>query len=405
MGFKHKWPTISLVSIGICLCLPLNLLADGKFIFTPKIAAAWRVDSNYFRSDDDERDAYTYLIEPGVEVGYETSKSLVSLDYVLQAFFFDDRDSDPPGPGRRRAGEDDYVGHQAKFQARTRPTTRLLLGLDNTFFLTRDSAQTDSLGNFTDRDKYWKNRFSPRIYYEFHPRFATGVRYRYEKLNWTEGDNDDSDEHRGIFDLIYNFSRTSHLDLEYQHWQRDFDGDESDYTSNQLRLIFRKQFKNISFEAGGGYQDRSFDDSDESDISTPAYMLAITGQWPPAPDKARTHFSLMFDQNFNDVGLGSGYYVARRVTLRAGRVFWEKIVTDLEGYYQNSDYETDQGFTSSGRLRDRDDDIYHVEGRVGYRMYDWMTFSIGGGYQERDSNLVGLDYENTFFWTRIDLKF
>jgi len=403
MAFKKRWILITLISIGISLCLPLNLLAAGSFIVTPKIAVGWQVDSNFWKSEDNEQEVFTYLIQPGIELGYETAKSLISLNYTANKFFYDDQDS--VAAGQRKASDDDYLGHTAIFQAETRPTGRWLLALDNSYYLTRNAAQTGSLGNFTDRDKYWVNRFMPRVYYDISPRFAAGLRYRNEILEWLDGDNDDSTENRGIGNFVYKFSPTAQLDFEGQHWQRDFDGNTSDYTSNQLRLILRKQFKVISFEAGGGYQDRSFDDSDQDDISTPAWMGAITGQWPPAPDRASTRFALTFDQNFNDTGLGSGYYVARRLSLVLGHIFLEKIETSLEGYYQNSDYEEYRGRTSSGSIEDRDDDVYRIMGRVGYRFFDWMTFYVAGGYEERDSNIVGLSYDNTFLRARLDCKF
>jgi predicted porin len=403
MIFKKRWGLITTISIGISLCLPLNLLGAGKFIVTPKIAVGWQVDSNYWKSEDNEQEVFTYLIQPGVELGYETGKSLVSLNYTLNAFFYDDQDS--VSSGQRKASDDDYIGHIALFQAETRPSARLLLGLDNSLKVSRNTTQTDSLGNFTERDKYLLNRFLPRVYYDFSPRLAAGLRYRNEILKWIDGDNSDSIENRGVGDLVYDVSRTAHLDLEYQHWQRDFDGNTSDYTSNQLRLILRKQFKYISFEAGGGYQDRRFDDSDQDDISTPAWMGAITGQWPPAPDRASSRFALRFDQNFNDNGLGAGYYVARRLSLVVGHIFLEKIETSIEGWYQNSDYENTYGITPSGSIEKRDDDRYYILGRIGYRFLDWMTFYVAGGYDERDSNIEGLSFDNTFLRARIDCKF
>jgi len=403
MGFKKNWIAVAAVGIAICLCFPLTIFGAEKFIVTPKIAVGWQVDSNYWMSEDDEQEVFTYLIQPGVVLGYETGKSLVSLNYTANAFFYDDQDSVPAG--QRKASDDDYLGHTALFQAETRPTGRWLLGLDNSFYLTRDSAQTGSLGNFTDRDKYWVNRFMPRVYYDIGRRLAARLRYRNEVIKWLEGDNDDSIENRGIGNLIYKISPTAQLDAEGQHWQRDFDGNTSDYTSNQLRLILRKQFKYISFEAGGGYQDRSFDDSDQDDISTPAYLAGITGQWPPAPNRASSRFALRFDQNFNDNGLGAGYYVARRLSLIVGHIFLEKIETSLEGWYQNSDYENTYGTTPSGSIQKRDDDWYHILGRIGYRFTDWMTFYVAGGYDERDSNIDGLSFDNTFLKARLDCKF
>ena len=97
MTVKKRWIFITAISLGISLCLPLNLLGAGNFIVTPKIAVGWQADSNYWKSEDGEQEVFTYLIQPGIELGYETAKSLVSLNYTANAFFFDDQDSVPAG--------------------------------------------------------------------------------------------------------------------------------------------------------------------------------------------------------------------------------------------------------------------------------------------------------------------
>jgi len=403
MAYKKGWNSVLAVTIGICLSMPVTVLGAGRFIIHPKFTTGWQVESNYWRSETNEQAVSTYLLQPGVEVGYETAKSLVSLDYSLNAFFYDDRESVPPD--LPKASEDDYLGHTGLFKAQTRPNERLLLGLDDSFMLTRNPAQTDSLGDFTERDKYWINRFTPQVYYEFSRRFDAGLRYRNTKIHYLEGTNEDSDENRGIFDLIYNFRPTAHFDLEYQYWKKTYDGDTSDYTSNQATLIFRKQFNYISFEGGAGYQGRRFDSSDVDDIDTPVFLGVIKGQFPAAPSRPSSHFTLMFDQNFNDQGVGEKYYVARRLTLKAGHVFLEKIVLELEGWFQNSDYEDTYGITSSGKTKKRDDDRYYFFGSVGYRFFDWLTLSAGGGYEKRDSNIVNLSFDNKLFRTQLDFDF
>ena len=86
MAFKKRWIFITTICIGLSLCLPLNLLGAGSFIVTPKIAVGWQVDSNYWKSEDNEQEVFTYLIQPGIELGYETAKSLISLNYTANQF-------------------------------------------------------------------------------------------------------------------------------------------------------------------------------------------------------------------------------------------------------------------------------------------------------------------------------
>ena len=414
MVSKDKWIILSVVSIGISLCIPLALGGAEKFIVTPKITVGGQVDSNYFLSENNEREVFTYLIQPGIEAGYETAKSEALLDFNLNAFFYDDQDSVPAD--EPKASDDDYVGFNLKLKAVTEPNDRLLAGLRNLSYLSRNPGRVDALGNFTDRDKYWQNFFRPRLHYDLTGRLAVDVGYQNRLIHWLDGPNEDALENRGLAGLIYSLRRTLQVGLQYELWRTRYDGDTPDYTSNQLGLLLEKQFHHISLLAGGGYQDRRFDDSDRDDISTPAYIAAVKGQWPAppaatkrqrlearaatrrmwltAPAGARSYFELMFDQNFNNTSIGSEYYVARRLSLIAGHTFAKKIVTRLSGYFQNSDYED----------TNRNDDTYRIYGNIGYRFLRWLTFSVGGGYQDRDSNVDGENYDNAFIRAHVDAK-
>jgi hypothetical protein len=399
MGFNKHWIFELPAAIGIFLFIVPVAFGAGKFYLIPKFTAGWQLDSNYWKSETDEREVFTYLLQPGIDVGYETVKSNFSLGYSLNAFFYEDRDSVPPG--ELSAEDDDYVGHTAVLKARTSPTARLLLGFDNSFFLTRNPAQTDAFDNTITRDRYYINRFTPQVVYELGGRFSAGLRYRNTITKWLEGENEDSLENRGMFDLIYNFRRTALLDLDFQHWRRNYEGNTSDYTSNQIALRLRTQFRYFSLEAGGGYQNRQFDDSELDDISTQVYRGAVIAQYPAVPASPSSNLSLVYEQNFNDLGPENRYYVARRLTFKAGHIFLKKIETSLEGWYQNSDYK--EGIiTASGETENRNDDTYRIFGKIGYRFFDWMQLSIGGGIEDRDSNVDGLSYDNTFFRAKLD---
>ncbi len=395
MRFKRD-RVVLLAIILISLSIPVVCLA-ARFNIKPKVSAGWRVDNNYYRAEatESEREVETYLIQPGIELGIETAKSELLLDYTLDAYYYDDKDTVPPS--QRASDENDYVGHIGILEAGYRPFDRVLLRLENHLYKTRDPAYSDTLSNAVDREKYVINRLTPMILYEFGPKFSIGLRYRNTETNYSRTSLEDSSEHRGIFDMIYNFTRTAALDLEYNHWERDYDRTTSDYTSDQLMLIFRKQFKALAFEAGGGYQDRNFDDSTVEDIDTFTYRIAITGQTPPEPETPRSHISLAAELNLNDQGLGEEYYKAHRVSLTAGHRFLEKLLVSITGYYQKSDYENTTGLTPEGTIETRDDDTYDISGRIGCMFTDWLTLSITAGYEERDSNLAGHDYDNNYY--------
>ena len=383
-----------LAIIPIALSFPVEGLAAGKITIKPKVSASWQLDSNFYKAETIERDVYTYLVQPGIELGYETPKSQVLLDYTLNSYYYDDKDTVPPGQGP--ADKDDYAGHTGILRARARPFDRLALGLDNSYYKTRDPGQSDRFSNAIDRDKYFINRLTPLLFYEFGPKFSAGLRYRNTETDYDIGTREDSTENRGMFDLVYNLTRLTSLDLEYQHWKRDYDLTTSDYTSDQIKLIFRKQFKYFSFEVGGGSHNRDFDDPTLEDVDMFTYSIALMGQNPPAPEpKPRSHITFAAEQNFNVSGTGDSYFKAHRFSLDAGHLFEEKILVGIEGYYQISDYET----------APREDKTYDISGSLGYLFTDWVTFSITVGFEERNSNLAGYDYDNRYYMAKLDFVY
>ena len=107
----------------------------------------------------------------------------------------------------------------------------------------------------------------------------------------------------------------------------------------------------------------------------------------------------------NDSGEGDLYFKAHKFTLNAGHIFFEKLLLDLTATYQKSDYETFSGTTPEGTTELRDDDKYQIAGKIGYFITDRLTFSITAGYEDRDSNLAGYDYDNTYVMVKLDFGY
>lgn len=379
---------------------PAAGLSAPKFKIKPKVSTGWRLDTNFYKEETNEREVHTYLVRPGIDFGYETAKSLIDLDYTLDAYYYDDIDSYPGGEKTY-----DYVGHTLSLKTRTKPFDRLTLGLDESYYDTRDPLQSDVLSNKQVRDEYSINRLTPRIVYEFGPKFTIGLRYRWTELDYESDLQEDATEHRGMFDLIYNFTRRAALDLRYQHWEMDYHMDTSDYTSDQIELLFKKQFHYLSIVAGGGYHERRFDDPDIEDIDTFSYRIELEGQNPPAPASKRSHLLLSAVQDFNIWHDGGDYYVTQRFTVEAGHIFKGKLPFKIRAGYQNSDYERFIGLAPSGRIERREDDSYGIQGSLGYIFTDWLTLTGVAGYEERDSGLAGFDYENEYYMIKLDFAY
>jgi hypothetical protein len=374
----------------------------------PKIAASWLLDTNFFRGEFVEREVWNYLIQPGIELGFEAPKTKVSFDFTLDINEFDVRDDGVLDPALQNPLTDDdldFVGYTGLFGVSYKALDRLLIGLDNSLYRTRDPAQTDPLNNFRGRELYIINRLTPYLFYEFERKFSLGLRYRNTITDYDRDLFSDITENRVMFDLIYNFTRRSLLDLEYQYWATDFDREDFDYSSNQLKLIFRQQFKAFAIEAGGGYQSRRIKGLvlDEIDVFT--YRVAVTAQNPPAPETRRSHISFVAESNLNDLDIAGRYFIGTRLSLDAGYVFLEKIPVGLNAFYQRSSFQNVYGLTAEGLVDRRIDDTFDISGRVGYLFKQYLTFWVTGGHERRDSNLFGRSFDNNYVTVSLEFGY
>lgn len=359
--------------------------ADGKMVIKPVLSAGMSYDDNYFRDAVNERPVTIYYIKPGLEFGYTTAKSNLLFDYVLSANWYDEK-NDPP-PGRVSADEYDYIGHDMQLTADTQITDLLNIGLEDSYILTRDPASLDYYSNEITTHKYAKNIFNPKLFYQFGEKFGAGAGYANTNIDYKSGTDEDSMENRGAFNLNYHLSSLNALDLQYQIWMKDYDNYTSDYTSNQVMLTFSRELKYYTLTAGGGYQDRNFDDSTLKDIDGFVWNLAISG------DRPQMLFAL--SQNINDTAVNGDYYLATRFTAEFGHLFLEKLNVKFRGYYQNSDYKDNPD--------NRKDDSWLVSLRIDYLRNKIFSIGLESGYETRDSTISVNDYDNSF--VLLEIKF
>ena len=327
-------------------------------------------DSNFYYDADDEIGVTTYLVQPGIRLGYETGKSEIALLYTLSANYYNASD------------EDDFYGHNASLMGNIELSDRLSFNLSDNFFYTRDSADLDELGNIRTNEKYYQNRLRPMFSLNFEPKFTTQFGYQNWITNYDDDNYTDSMGNQGIFDLIYHLNRSTSLDVEYHYWNMDYDGPVSDYTSNQLSLVARKEFRIIELEAAVGYQKREFDEPDLEDIDVVPYRFTLRGR----TSSGKSRFSLSAEQNFNFLETSvQGYYEAMRFSLRLDHDLTGKITVGLNGYYQNSDYvDTIQK-----------DDTYNILADINYQIREKIALYVSAGYENRDSTISLAEYKNT----------
>jgi polysaccharide biosynthesis protein VpsM len=380
------------IPVGLILAVTLfaqPAFSQGRMVIKPYVETGIQHDSNFHKSETNTKSVNTFNVKPGFEFGYTTDKTLVGVDYNFNVFRYDDRDDYLPG--QQKAEDFDYIGHSGRLFFQTQPADRLQLNLDNVFMKTRDPASADANANAVDRFKYNLNRFSPGLTYRFGEKFGFGLKYTNLYTDYSDdgpGQGEDSVENRGTATLLYNLTRKTSFDLDYQYWQRDYDKNTVDYTSSQIMANAYHQFNFLTFGAGIGYHNRDFDKAVPSgDIDQFIWKLSVSGQNPPdAVGIPRTSMYVSFGSNLNDAGTGNTYFTSTRLDVRFTYLLMEKINFILSGYYQNADYETSN----------RKDDRWLLSLAGDYLINDFFTVGLAGGFEERDSNLAGRDFDNQY---------
>ncbi len=389
MASTRTWiVAVSLLSLTLANPLFINTsYAAGKMVLKPMITTGFGYETNYFLDEVNEREVTTYYIKPGIEFGYTTAKSNLLFNYILDANWYDESGSPPED----EVGIDkfDYVGHDMELSADTQITTRMNIGIDDNYILTRDPDQLDYYSNEIIRQKYAKNILTPHLLYEFGAKFSLGAAYSYTDIDYNEDLNEDSKENRVAFNLHYILNSLNSLDLQYQYWEKEYDKFSPDYDSNQLLLTFNRELKYYTISANGGYQKRSFDSDFRDDDDGFVWGLTLSG--------TRPQMLFALSQNYNDTALDNNYYLATRFTAAIGHLFLEKLNIKLQGYYQFSDY--------LKNVDDREDNTWAISCKLDYLRNDYLSFFIEPGYQGRDSSLSGNDYDNGYILLGLKINY
>nr|WP_319393489.1 outer membrane beta-barrel protein [uncultured Desulfobacter sp.] len=399
MNYKQ---TVMVLAISLFLFSAVcanDVFAQGRMTINPHIQSGVRRDTNFHKSEENTKTVDTYYVKPGVELGYTTDKTKITLDYWMNRLVYDDQDDIRPGD--TAADEYDYTEHQANFRARLAPTDRLAFGLDNRFWKTREAANADRYSNAVERYKYTFNRFNPWAKYRFAHKFGLGLGYTNKTIDYDNDDEEeDSDENRGILTFYYYFNERTFFDLDCQTWHRDYDADTSDYDSHQMMVNISRQFNYLTLAAGIGYHTRAFDNEADvpgGDQGAFAWQISLTGQNPPDErvKYPKSSLSLSLSSNLNDSGTDDTYYTYTRFDAVATYLFFERINGSLIGRYQHSDYETSH----------REDDRIFFSGALDYLINDLFIVGLEAGLEDRDSNVDGEDFENAYVMFNIKLDY
>lgn len=383
---------VLLSAVGSILLLNQNV-ANAIVKIEPKIHTGIKNDSNFWKADGEEVSVNTYFAKPGILIGVETPKLEAGFDGTVDIYSYDDQDT--PADGGNDASDDDYTGASVIANVNYQLTDRINIGVMDELYVTRDPARSDSNSNSVNRDKYTINYLEPSIYYELADKFGLGANYRNTFTDY-ENDLEDSDEHRGVVDVYYYLNNRQRIYVDYSFWTREYDQDSSDYTSNFVSLNYEHGFSFITLSAGGGYHSRSFDDDALDDLDLFSWKVQAIGMDQDSDRRStRRYLFAAIGQEMNDDGTGDTYFTASFVNFEGAYKFLDKIEGIVKAGIQNSDYETE----------DRDEDTYSGSLGLNYSPLEFLTLGLEGGFENRDSNIEGNDYDNTFVMFTLNVDY
>jgi len=365
-------------------------LGGERFLIKPMIETDFRVDSNFYSANTDERTVSTLTISPGFEFGFETAKSQVKALGAFNFNYYDDLDDVPAGT--EDSDENNYAGYRLKLSAKTMLFTRISTGLEGRMVKTRNPEERDELDNFIDTEKYKVNRFRPWLKYQISSRISAGLEVNTTGINYAASSEYDSFLFEGKGRLYYEISKFTTVDFECAQGDMDYNTDAWNYSSKKYGVNIVSRYKYFKLDAGVGYHERDFDQAGEDDMDTPYWHISIKGRNPSVlgkDEKPRSYMTLTFTQDFNDTGFNNAYYRADRVTLILGHLFMEKIDARFKGYYQKSDYE-------NSWIADREDDTLFFSLMLSYFLNRRFTLAMESGIESRNSSYDYYDYDNSF---------
>ncbi len=423
VSFEVRTILILATFFSFVAVLENKALAGPKVTFKPMLSAAGKYDSNFYGTDKDEQEVYTLLVQPGLSLGTVWDKTRADFSYAAEwhKYWGDDKETQEQG-NTIEADSLDYIGHLFSLGIRTQATDRMTVGLDDGFYVTRYPYYYDRLSTAVDNRKYWTNRLSPYVFYEFNYRLTAGLRYKWQKVKYDDEDDvlgtagdffGDSDEHRWTLTLAYNPTRTTTLDLDYSFWELNYDDEQyaDDYTGNHVMITGQKRYRYLSVDVGIGFNNQSYEGSDQEDQTTVTYKVGLTTQSPPPPERRRDmgklylrpldHLYVGAVRNANTYG---DYYTADRFVLSLGKVFFDRINCQVRAWYQIGDYKNFEGTTGEDSEK-REDKTSDVSFLAGYMFSDMLGLNFTIGRTERNSNLEGYDYVNNYMILSLDFNF
>ncbi len=353
-------------------------------------------DDNIFSTEENQSRDIITTIAPGIRINLRGLRHVVTFDYQLKVTRYNDIDP-ASGIDLKKL---DYIGHNMSLWAKRMITDRFKIGIEDRFLLSRRPTDMFLATNRISAAKFWRNWVSPYLEYQLSERTGLKLRFQFDALRYREFftlSDEDTEAFSGYFSFGYEKNEKTQLFFDYRILSRDYYWSPG-YQANQFLLGFRRLFNPIfRGEFASGYQERRFDreiKGEVEDISEIIGLIRIIGE------TKKSQAELYYFHYPADLSEGGNYYIVDRVSLEIFYFPTSKFKLAASIFQERIKYDQGRGFTESGRLEKRKEDLLGGEFLIEFSATKWLTLSLGYTRIERDSNLRDGDYrDNRLFFS------
>lgn len=364
-----------LLAVFLGVFAAATFAAASQIHLTPMFRfGAESTDNVFFLPDVLAVSDFYYLVNPGVNLEYASSKAVVNLGFQAGFHRFNDyqiRDNDV-------YRLDAQVGFKA--------TKKIGINIKENYIDTNDPLAFDASGDRLQRDSFWYNYLSPGVNVVM-SRDKLMFSGAYERIDIDYDHLVDSVQQGVVGGGDYKIGRKTTFGGRFAYFERNFDPGPyvDDYTGQVIRFdITHALSTRTALDLYAGYEWRDFVNGYPSaDYDSEIYGVKFTGEYPGA-----LSFTTGFSQRLNDL-TAKGVYRVRRFDMEVKKVVADRVTGTGEFFIQKAYNE---------QLGGERDDFMGFRALVEVLVVNFLTIDGGYEYLNRDSNILNDFTENKFLF-------
>ena len=339
-------------------------------------------DDNIRESTTDKEDSFKIIEELELMYNINTEATLLGLRYMPSFVWFENRDED-----------DTDFHHQLDASLQQSISDSLSFSLKDVFRRAELPELIEGTGVVRENNDYNYNSINGALDLDLSPSLTLKGEGRHIFLAYDEddvADVSDYDQVVGGLSLISAVDARSLLAGEVTYDTTDYEDDLRSYESTQVGLSLERQISATSFlNLRGGYEFRSFDESDLDDADSPYVSGGLA-------------FNASPDTKLN---LGVGYYLAQTPTsafasqektvfsVGVDQVLAADLSLNVAASYALGTYDADYATSAAtaGTDLDAEDKVLRVGARLAYEVNPANTLEVGWQYVDYDTDLSGTE--------------